>query len=111
MGGSMGSVAGEKIVRGMEHALERQCPYLLVTASGGARMQEGVLSLMQMAKKFIEGRWVDLGLAAYARGINRKWKKRNRTFLKVLELLTPRKNTSIQISYHEKVVLGYTGLR
>jgi acetyl-CoA carboxylase carboxyl transferase subunit beta len=50
MGGSMGSVAGEKIVRGMEHALERQCPYLLVTASGGARMQEGVLSLMQMAK-------------------------------------------------------------
>ncbi|OIO67561.1 MAG: acetyl-CoA carboxylase subunit beta [Zetaproteobacteria bacterium CG1_02_53_45] len=50
MGGSMGAVAGEKIVRGMEHALERNCPYLLVTASGGARMQEGVLSLMQMAK-------------------------------------------------------------
>ncbi len=50
MGGSMGSVAGEKIVRGMEHALEKGCPYLLVTASGGARMQEGVLSLMQMAK-------------------------------------------------------------
>jgi len=50
MGGSMGSVAGEKIVLGMEHALERGCPYLLVTASGGARMQEGVLSLMQMAK-------------------------------------------------------------
>jgi len=50
MGGSMGSVAGEKIVRGMEHALERQCPYLLVAASGGARMQEGVISLMQMAK-------------------------------------------------------------
>ncbi len=50
MGGSMGSVAGEKIVRGMERALERRCPYLLVAASGGARMQEGVLSLMQMAK-------------------------------------------------------------
>jgi acetyl-CoA carboxylase carboxyl transferase subunit beta len=50
MGGSMGSVAGEKIVRGMEHALERGSPYLLITASGGARMQEGVLSLMQMAK-------------------------------------------------------------
>jgi len=50
MGGSMGSVAGEKIVRGMEHALELGCPYLLITASGGARMQEGVLSLMQMAK-------------------------------------------------------------
>lgn len=50
MGGSMGSVVGEKIVRGMERSLERGCPYLLVAASGGARMQEGVLSLMQMAK-------------------------------------------------------------
>jgi len=50
MGGSMGSVVGEKIARGMERALEYQCPYLLVTASGGARMQEGILSLMQMAK-------------------------------------------------------------
>jgi len=50
MGGSMGSVVGEKIVLGMERALERQCPYLLITASGGARMQEGILSLMQMAK-------------------------------------------------------------
>ncbi len=50
MGGSMGSVAGEKIVRGMERAIDRGCPYLLITASGGARMQEGVLSLMQMAK-------------------------------------------------------------
>jgi len=50
MGGSMGSVVGEKIARGMERALERRCPYLLITASGGARMQEGILSLMQMAK-------------------------------------------------------------
>lgn len=50
MGGSMGSVVGEKIARGMERAIERRCPYLLITASGGARMQEGILSLMQMAK-------------------------------------------------------------
>lgn len=50
MGGSMGSVVGEKIARGMERAVERKCPYLLITASGGARMQEGVVSLMQMAK-------------------------------------------------------------
>jgi len=50
MGGSMGSVVGEKIVRGMERAVERKCPYLLVTSSGGARMQESLLSLMQMAK-------------------------------------------------------------
>jgi len=50
MGGSMGSVVGEKIALGMERAIERNCPYLLITASGGARMQEGILSLMQMAK-------------------------------------------------------------
>ena len=50
MGGSMGSVAGEKIVRAIERACERRIPYLLVAASGGARMQESVLSLMQMAK-------------------------------------------------------------
>jgi acetyl-CoA carboxylase carboxyl transferase subunit beta len=50
MGGSMGSVVGEKITRGAEHALATGRPYLVVSASGGARMQEGVLSLMQMAK-------------------------------------------------------------
>lgn len=50
MGGSMGSVAGEKLVRAIERAVEMRAPYLLVAASGGARMQEGMLSLMQMAK-------------------------------------------------------------
>ncbi len=50
MGGSMGSVVGEKIARLGERSLERKYPLLLVSASGGARMQEGVLSLMQMAK-------------------------------------------------------------
>jgi acetyl-CoA carboxylase carboxyl transferase subunit beta len=50
MGGSMGSVVGEKITRAAERALERRSPLLVVSASGGARMQEGVLSLMQMAK-------------------------------------------------------------
>ncbi len=50
MGGSMGAVAGEKIVRAMDRAMDRHCSFLLVAASGGARMQEGVLSLMQMAK-------------------------------------------------------------
>jgi acetyl-CoA carboxylase carboxyl transferase subunit beta len=50
MGGSMGSVAGEKITRVYERALERRVPALIFSASGGARMQEGVLSLMQMAK-------------------------------------------------------------
>jgi acetyl-CoA carboxylase carboxyl transferase subunit beta len=49
-GGSMGSVVGEKIARAMERGLERKIPVLMVCASGGARMQEGILSLMQMAK-------------------------------------------------------------
>jgi len=50
MGGSMGSVVGEKLTRVFERALERQAPAIVFSASGGARMQEGVLSLMQMAK-------------------------------------------------------------
>ncbi|THE14742.1 acetyl-CoA carboxylase carboxyltransferase subunit beta [Bacillus timonensis] len=48
--GSMGSVVGEKITRAIEKAMEEKVPFLIYTASGGARMQEGVLSLMQMAK-------------------------------------------------------------
>ncbi|PLT32301.1 acetyl-CoA carboxylase, carboxyltransferase subunit beta [Bacillus sp. V5-8f] len=48
--GSMGSVVGEKITRAIEKARELRIPFLIFTASGGARMQEGVLSLMQMAK-------------------------------------------------------------
>lgn len=50
IGGSMGSVVGEKITRAIELAAEQRMPVLVVSASGGARMQEGLLSLMQMAK-------------------------------------------------------------
>lgn len=50
MGGSMGSVVGEKVTRAIERSLEERIPLLIVSSSGGARMQEGVLSLMQMAK-------------------------------------------------------------
>lgn len=50
LGGSMGSVVGERFVRGVQAALARRAAFLSVAASGGARMQEGVLSLMQMAK-------------------------------------------------------------
>jgi len=50
MGGSMGSVVGERFVRGVEHAMGRRCPVVNFSASGGARMQEGLLSLLQMAK-------------------------------------------------------------
>ncbi|MCU1244533.1 MAG: acetyl-CoA carboxylase, carboxyl transferase subunit beta [Acidobacteria bacterium] len=50
MGGSMGSVVGEKIATAAERALDKKEPLLIVSCSGGARMQEGILSLMQMAK-------------------------------------------------------------
>ncbi len=50
IGGSMGSVVGEKIARGIERAMEHKIPLVIVSCSGGARMQEGILSLMQMAK-------------------------------------------------------------
>jgi acetyl-CoA carboxylase carboxyl transferase subunit beta len=50
MGGSMGSVVGERFVRGVRVAIEQKLPFICVTASGGARMQEGALSLVQMAK-------------------------------------------------------------
>jgi acetyl-CoA carboxylase carboxyl transferase subunit beta len=50
MGGSMGSVVGERFVRGVQASIEQNLPFICVAASGGARMQEGVLSLAQMAK-------------------------------------------------------------
>jgi len=50
MGGSMGSVVGERFVRGVQIAVEQKIPFVCFAASGGARMQEGLLSLMQMAK-------------------------------------------------------------
>ncbi len=50
IGGSMGSVVGEMIARAIERAIEHEAPLVIVSCSGGARMQEGILSLMQMAK-------------------------------------------------------------
>ena len=50
MGGSMGSVVGERFVRGVDCAIKNKRPFICIAASGGARMQEGLLSLMQMAK-------------------------------------------------------------
>jgi acetyl-CoA carboxylase carboxyl transferase subunit beta len=50
IGGSMGSVVGEKVARAIERSLKRRIPLVIISCSGGARMQEGILSLMQMAK-------------------------------------------------------------
>lgn len=63
MGGSMGSVVGEKITRLIEYALQERMPLILVSASGGARMQESSLSLMQMAKTSAAiGKFAEAGL-------------------------------------------------
>jgi acetyl-CoA carboxylase carboxyl transferase subunit beta len=50
MGGSLGMAAGEAVIKGLETAVEKQTPFILFVASGGARMQEGILSLMQMPR-------------------------------------------------------------
>ncbi|HEY7598476.1 MAG TPA: acetyl-CoA carboxylase, carboxyltransferase subunit beta [Candidatus Limnocylindrales bacterium] len=63
MGGSMGSVVGEKVTRAAEHALAERLPLIVVSASGGARMQEGTLALMQLAKTCAAlGRLADAGV-------------------------------------------------
>lgn len=53
MGGSMGLAVGAAFVQGAEEALKRKCPYIIFTAAGGARMQEGILSLMQMPRSTV----------------------------------------------------------
>ena len=63
MGGSMGTVVGEKVTRAAEHATDERLPLIIVSASGGARMQEGTLSLMQLAKTVAAlGRLADAGV-------------------------------------------------
>ena len=54
IGGSMGSVVGEKIARGVDEAIRRQCPFMIISKSGGARMMESAFSLMQMAKTSVK---------------------------------------------------------
>src|SRR6202030_2058145 len=53
MGGSLGMAAGEAVIRGLETAVEKQAPFIMFAASGGARMQEDILSLMQMPRPTI----------------------------------------------------------
>lgn len=54
IGGSMGSVVGEKIARGIDHAIKKKAPFLMISKSGGARMMEAALSLMQLAKTSVK---------------------------------------------------------
>src|SRR5512146_65227 len=67
IGGSMGSVVGEKVARAGRRALEQEKPLVVVCASGGARMQEGILSLMQMAKtSVVRARMHDAGIPYFS---------------------------------------------
>ena len=76
MGGSMGSVVGEKICRAIDRALEARLPVILVTTSGGARMQEGILSLMQMAKTVCRCRQAGRGQAPVYLSVSRSHVRR-----------------------------------
>jgi radical SAM superfamily enzyme YgiQ (UPF0313 family) len=62
-------------------------------------------SLKEMSKRLLRGKWFDLGIAGYARGLNRLWKKKNATFLKVIRLLKSKRGQKVSIDYREEVLL------
>ncbi|OGD18392.1 MAG: radical SAM protein [Candidatus Aminicenantes bacterium RBG_16_63_16] len=62
-------------------------------------------SMKQTVKKLFEGKWIDLAIAHYARKLNRTWAKRNRTFLRAIELLRTKKGARISLDYHEEISL------
>ncbi len=62
-------------------------------------------SLFEIVKKFLRGKWIDLGLAHYARNLNRLWQKRNKTFLKVVDLIASKKDAKIVIDYKQNISL------
>jgi len=62
-------------------------------------------SWFEMVKKFVQFKWVDLAISHYARKLNRLWKRKNRTYLKVVDLLTNKKNAKIEIDYEQDVSL------
>jgi radical SAM superfamily enzyme YgiQ (UPF0313 family) len=59
----------------------------------------------RMIGKFIRGKWLDLGLAHYARNLNRMWQKKNKTFLKVVDLLSTKKEAKIKIDYQQEILI------
>src|SRR5213082_2100861 len=58
MGGSLGMAAGEAVIKGLETAVDKGTPFVMFAASGGARMQEGILSLMQLPRTCGAGQWM-----------------------------------------------------
>ncbi len=61
--------------------------------------------MKRTVKKVFEGKWLDLAIAHYARKLNRTWAKRNRTFLRAIELLRTKIDAKISLDYHEKISL------
>ena len=70
MGGSLGMAAGEAIIRGIETAVEKKTPFVMFAASGGARMQEGILSLMQLPRTTVAVQMLREAGLPYICGIN-----------------------------------------
>jgi radical SAM superfamily enzyme YgiQ (UPF0313 family) len=64
-------------------------------------------SLLQMFKKTLKGKWLDLGIAGYARNLNRVWQKKNELYLKAIQLLKSRKGPKITIDYREDVIIDH----
>ena len=62
-------------------------------------------SILEVIRRALSFAWVEFGLAIYARKLNRLWQKKNKTFLKVMELLRPKDNAKIMIDYQERVLL------
>ncbi len=62
-------------------------------------------SMKQTVRKFFKGKWIDLAIAHYARKLNRTWQKRNKTFLRAVELLRPKKGAKITLDYKEEISL------
>ncbi len=62
-------------------------------------------SLLEMGRRFLKGKWLDLGIAGYARNLNRVWQKKNELYLKAIQLLKSKKGSRISIDYREEVTL------
>jgi radical SAM superfamily enzyme YgiQ (UPF0313 family) len=62
-------------------------------------------SKKEIVRRFLKGKWVEMGIAGYARNLNRLWKKQNKIYLRVIDLLRPNKGPKISVDYEEKVIL------
>ena len=82
MGGSLGMAAGEAVIKGLETAVERSTPFILFASSGGARMQEGILALMQLPRTTVAVERAARGTQALHRGADQPDHRRRDRFLR-----------------------------